>query len=575
MFIIKLSLVVSLIIPVYYALSHMGEVSSEQIVLTTNKLPLASEVYDRHGKKIGEFAKQRRYFAPISSMPTILIEAFLSAEDKNYFTHRGIDYLSIFRALFANLSSLKIKQGGSTITQQLARLMFLNREKTWLRKNKEAQIAQILEKKYTKKKILEYYLNTIYLGNGAYGVESASRSYFRKSVSALTLAESALLAGLPKAPSMLAPHRHYEAAKKRQQFVLQRLRADKIISDEQYVHTVAKQVKVYQHAETHTAPYFNDQVRKILHQRFSLNDLHSKGYQIYTSLDSALQQKLNRSLQKRAASINAEMQAAAVVLHAKSGEVLALQGGLQYSTTQFNRALSTQRQSHNLLLPFVLAEIAEAYSYSLQEIDPLFRKFYKSVLQQRTSNIDELLQEVGVGSMQKVFQALSVSFEQQQLKFSLMQMVSAFAVFANAGMQHQPRYITRITTHAGKQLFQVKQSSGKRLFSARSAFIVGEVLRAYLRQQGEDNDLSGYACVNRAQHDSWYVGYDAERVYGIWAGAERGQLRVTENLAFNLFKHAFKNFRHEQQQDIPQDIAYVSVKVVEEQDIYLSLPVPL
>ena len=151
---LKIALPVPAVFALYYLLMHIEPLATEQIVLTRQQLQLASEVYDRHGNKIGEFAEQRRYFVPLQEMPRYLVEAFLSTEDKEFFAHRGIDYFAALRALWTNITARRIRQGGSTITQQLARMMFLNRQKTWLRKSREAQIAAVLEKNTPRAKFL-------------------------------------------------------------------------------------------------------------------------------------------------------------------------------------------------------------------------------------------------------------------------------------------------------------------------------------------------------------------------------------------------------------------------------------
>ncbi|MDE3270268.1 MAG: transglycosylase domain-containing protein [Pseudomonadota bacterium] len=576
---VNAALLALIILPIYLVLINFGEIDRESIALTPDRLALSSEVYDRNGIKISEYGLERRYFVPITQMPSILIEAFLSAEDKDFFNHKGISYPAILRAVFANIFSMQIKQGGSTITQQLARLLFLDRQRTWIRKSKEAQIAWLLEKKYSKGEILTYYLNAIYLGNGAYGVEAASRSYFRKSVQELNLAEAAMLAGLPKAPSMLAPHKNYRAAKQRQAIVLQRMREDNIISESRYQQTLKQEIKVAKNAQpAATAPYFSDQIRNVLAQHFGLMNLSRKGYQIHTSLDSHLQQTINQRL--RSFKTAAEVQVAVAVLDANSSEVLALQGGSGYQTTQFNRALATHRRSHQLLLPFMLAELSDAYSYGVDRIDPLFRKFYQSVLQPQASNLQELVNGVGAGSMQKIFNALEVDFDQAQssLQFNLMQMASAFAVFANQGVQRSPHYVKKITSYDHKPLFQHQGAAGKRLFSDRAAFIVSSLLRTYLRQ----HNLTGYTAVNSDKHDSWFVGYDAKHVYSIWVGAERGRVKLTGNPGLALFNHLFRDKLQLAPTTSRQDVAYVSMRLpiatdqsFAQNQSYVSLPVPL
>ena len=583
----KILLPLPAIFALYYLLMQIEPVTAEDIVLTREQLPLASEVYDRHGNKIGEFAQEKRYFVPLQEMPRYLIEAFLSAEDKEFFAHRGIDYGAALRALWTNIAAQRIKQGGSTITQQLARLLFLNRQKTWLRKSREAQIAALLEKKYPKTKILEYYLNSVYLGNGAYGVEAASRIYLRKSSRHLDLSEAALLAALPKAPSALAPHRNYPAAAERRRLILQRMVEDKIISPQQYTAVENKVVKIYPHAPrfNHQAPYFNAEVGKLLRRRFSLHALNHGGYQIYTTLDSKLQQRSNARFHRHVAGLQQqhgnELQAAFFALHAQHGDVLAVQGGSDYRSTQFNRTRQTRRRSQQLLLPFILAELSRTHrpNYQLNDIDPAWRTIYRQLVQHQPIDISTLLMQAGTGSLHKMLAPFAIKLDPAipAIDFTLEQLTTAFAAFANHGYQLTPRYILKIDTSNGKNIFAASPARGKRIFSADVAFIVGEVLRAFSQHNG--SNLRGYTASNAMQHDAWALGYNSHISAGVWLGAEHGRIRLTasQQHARMLFSTLF----HELTPDIvphrSKSIAFVSLKIrdQQQQERYVSLPVPL
>lgn len=584
---LKIILPVPAVFAVYYLLMQLEPLNAETIVLERARLQLASEVYDRHGIKIGEFAEQKRYFVPLQEMPRYLIEAFLSTEDKEFFGHRGIDYFAMLRALWTNLAAQRIKQGGSTITQQLARMLFLDQRKTWLRKSKEAQIAALLEKKYPKTKILEYYLNSVYLGNGAYGVEAASRIYFRKSSRALSLSEAALLAALPKAPSALAPHRNYPAAAVRRLFVLQRMVADNIISAQHYAEVKDNIVKVYPHAPRFAAraPYFNAAVRKVLQRRFSLHALNRGGYQIHTALDSKLQQRSVARFRQHVAKLRQrhreELQAAFFVLHAQNGDVLAVQGGSDYQVTQFNRALQTRRQAQRMLLPFILAALSSGRTalHNFNDLDPVFAKLYRAIIQAQPVDMTALLGEAGAGSLHKMFDpfAIELDYSATTLAFTLEQITAAFAAFANQGYRVKPRYVLKINSSAGKTLFSAASARGARLFSADTAFIVSEVLRAYAARNG--HQLNSYALRNHTQHDAWTIGYNSQLTAGVWVGAEHGRTKLTtsRNPAAALFSRLFHDIARDQTPRLRKNIAFVSLKLrdSQQQERYVSLPVPL
>ncbi len=584
---LKITLPIPAVFALYYSLLQIETVVPAQIVLERNQLPLASEVYDRHGIKIGEFAQEKRYFVPLQEMPRYLVEAFLSTEDKDFFTHRGIDYFATLRALWTNIRTRRIKQGGSTITQQLARILFLNRQKTWLRKSREAQIAAVLEKKYPKTKILAYYLNSIYLGNGAHGVEAASRIYFRKSSRALNLPEAALLAALPKAPSALAPHRNYPAARQRSQLVLQRMLADNIISAQHYETVRKTTVKVYPHAPKFTshAPYFNAAVRKLLHRKYSLHELNHRGYQIHTALDSKLQRRTASRFRQHVTALRRkqgkELQAAFFILHARDGDVLAVQGGSAYHDTQFNRALQTRRQAQHLLLPFILAALSHgsATQHDSNDINPAFATLYSAFLQPQQVDVGALLMQVGAGSLHKMLSPFAIELDPAipTLNFTLEQMTAAFAAFANHGYQVKPRYVLRIDASDGKNLFSATSARGTQIFSAEATFIVGEALRVFAQHHG--SKLRSYATHSTDRHNAWVLGYNTRISAGIWLGAEYGRMRLPagQRQASKLFAHLFHDMI---QGNIPsstyRNMAFVSLQVHDSrQERYLSLPVPL
>ena len=259
--------------------------------------PQASVVYDYRNRYYGDIGVQKRHYVTIEEIPDKLIYAFVSAEDRNFFKHSGIDLGAIFRAFIANLKAGRVVQGGSTITQQLAKNLFLTRERTLKRKIKEALLALKIERTFDKNKIMELYLNQIYLGNGAYGVEAASRVYFGKHVRELSLEESALLAGLPKAPSRFNPLVNPEVAKTRRNYVLRRMLEDGYITSEEYETAVVKPVVVRGDSKYRTSDYVLDMVKEYLLERYGDIALQG-GLKIYTTIDRDMQSLAVKSLKK-------------------------------------------------------------------------------------------------------------------------------------------------------------------------------------------------------------------------------------------------------------------------------------
>ena len=259
--------------------------------------PLLSTVLDRNGQKAGEFFKERRFLVPYQEFPEVLIQAFVSAEDGRFFEHKGLNVKAIFRAFLANLRAGKKVQGGSTITQQVARALLLSSEKTYKRKLKEAILALRVEKYFTKEEILYLYLNQIYLGHGAYGVGMAGEIYFRKKVKDLNLSEVALLAGLPQAPSRFSPIYNPKKAKERQIYTLNRMLEENYIDQQTAQNTSDKPLKVFLREKHHEkAPYYMETLRQSLLQKIEENQLLTGGLTIKSALDLSLQKAGQESL---------------------------------------------------------------------------------------------------------------------------------------------------------------------------------------------------------------------------------------------------------------------------------------
>lgn len=253
---------------------------------------IITRVYSDEGSIIAEYSRERRIVVPVERLPQQLIEAFVAAEDAQFFRHQGIDFWSIVRAAIRNMQAGGIVQGGSTITQQVAKSLLLTPERKFSRKFKEAILAWRMEQKLSKEGILYLYLNQIYLGHAAYGVQAAAENYFNKDVQDLSLAESAMLAGLPQAPSRYSPYRHFERAKERQRYVLNRMAEEGYISAEQARAAFAEPLTIHSRVNRHIAEaaYFTEQVRRYLEQNYGEELLYSGGLEVHTSMNLAMQQ---------------------------------------------------------------------------------------------------------------------------------------------------------------------------------------------------------------------------------------------------------------------------------------------
>lgn len=276
---------------VMYISTDLPEINS----LTEYSPPLPSRVYSKDGTLLMELSLQKREIAQIEEIPPMIINAFLSAEDDNFYHHSGVDYLGIVRAMIANLKAGRIVQGASTITQQVAKSLLLSSERTYTRKIKDLLLARKIEEKFSKSEILYLYLNQVYLGGGYYGVKSAFRGYFDKELSEATIAEMALVAGLLVAPSKYSPYVKPKRAKERQRYVLKRMYATEKISREDYEEALKEDVKIQiRRPVPLKAGYFTDWIRQRLIDQFGKEDFLTNGYEVVTTLDWELQEKAEK-----------------------------------------------------------------------------------------------------------------------------------------------------------------------------------------------------------------------------------------------------------------------------------------
>ncbi|MGH7726762.1 MAG: penicillin-binding protein 1A [Candidatus Eiseniibacteriota bacterium] len=348
--------------------------------------PVRSTVYDVKGREISAFFKENRDVVPLKAIPKNLVNATLATEDRHFYSHWGVDMGGITRAALKNVLNLRTTQGGSTITQQLARNLFLTHERTLDRKFKELVIALRIEKMYSKQEILEMYFNQIYFGHGAYGVQSAARTFFGKDIRQLTLPEAALLAGLPQNPSRHSPFRQPQNALARRNLVLRNMLETKTISRNQYETAIRAPLGVLDLAATAgLAPYFVEMVRIYLDDKYGSNLVYEGGLRIYTSLDLDLQRDSEKALEKQLLDLERRfkykktrenfvvpvtetkegappvvpstqtpyVQGALVALDVKTGYVRAMVGGRDFKHSSFNRAVQALRQPGSAFKPFI------------------------------------------------------------------------------------------------------------------------------------------------------------------------------------------------------------------------------
>ena len=510
--------------------------SPEQV--TTLQTPVKTTVYDVRGRVLHEFYKENRSPVPLRQIPRQLVNATLATEDRSFYHHWGVDLWGVARAAVNNAMHLHSMQGGSTITQQLARNLFLTHERTLTRKLKEVALAIELERDYSKDQILEMYFNQIYFGEGAYGVDAAAHTYFGKPLQQLTLPECALLAGIPANPSLYSPRRRPRAALARRAKVLRNMLETRAITQVEYDNAVGGPLGVTPARWANDrAPYFVEHVRLHLDERYGSNAVYEGGLKVWTTLDMDLQQIAERALERQLTALEAELkprstragfnphltpgagtqqttpylQSAFVALDAHTGCIRALIGGRDWSQSNFDRALQAQRQPGSAFKPFVYTAamdngfkptdvvVDEPVSfpggedgkpYQPRNYDRQFRGpvTLRYALQQ-SINVPtiKLLRKVGVaqvasyarrmGITSPLGQNLSLALGSSEV--NLLELTAAYAVFANRGIRNDPVYILKVEDRAGNVL---EKSTARpiEVLSEETAAVMTSMLRSAL-----------------------------------------------------------------------------------------------
>ncbi|MDI3270200.1 MAG: PBP1A family penicillin-binding protein [Bacillota bacterium] len=353
-------------------------VAASRTPLPPLQLPEASRLYDRHGRLIGSWFEENRTPVSSSQIPPLLKAAVIVMEDERFYEHHGVDPYGIARALYRNIRARKVVEGGSTITAQLVKNLYLSPEKTLTRKAKELLLTLKLEQQYSKDQILTMYLNTIYFGDSAYGVETASEYYFGKSVSELDLGEIALLAGMPRSPAAYSPRAHPEAAKARRDLVLERMAQKGLITPQERDRAKAQPVQVARLAQPlPRSGYLMDYVRSEIATRYPdiAAQLSRGGYRIFTTIDLDVQSAAAAALEnlpvagETAAGIP-QPQGAILAVDPRSGEILAYVGGRNYQESPFDRVRDAQRQPGSAFKPFVyVTALAQRFPMTATQID--------------------------------------------------------------------------------------------------------------------------------------------------------------------------------------------------------------
>lgn len=534
--------------------------------LASFKPPTITSIYSADNVLLGELYSEKRETVGIEQIPENLINALLVTEDRNFYRHSGIDIKGIARALLKDLLAGKYVEGASTITQQLAKTLFLTPRKTILRKLKEAVLAIQLERRYTKNEILTLYLNQVYLGSGAYGVQLAARIYFGKPAHQLTLAECALVAGMPQAPSRLSPRVNVEKARNRRNIVLRQMHQNGLISTTAYEEALASPINLTPapHLQTR-APYFMDYIKNQLEAQVGADQLYKGGLTVHTTLNSKSQEIARQAVIQGLANLQKRMaksgnttdppQAALVCLNLQTGGIEALVGGRTYALSNFNRATHARRQPGSAFKPFVYGLAIErgfsqnqlvldspvVYQVAQKEWRPQnFSKTYAGEISYRyalarSKNIPavRLIETLGPVSVVNFAHSLGIrsplapnlSLALGTSEVVLLDLTAAYGVFPRGGRSVEPYGVTAVYDHQKRLLWRAAPVQ-KLVMSQIAAAIMTDMLQAVVTEgTGRQAKrlgipLAGKTGTTNDYKDALFVGFSPLLVTGVWVGSD-------------------------------------------------------
>lgn len=516
---------------------------------------IVTKFYSSDGEIIKTFTAYTFSKIDIEKVPEDFKHALIATEDKNFYNHNGYDITGLARSTVQNILAGRVVQGASTITQQLARILFLSNEKTFDRKIKELVVAARIEKTISKDQILEMYMNNVYLGSGAYGVDAAAQIYFNKHLSQCTLSELALIAGLPQAPSIYSPFNNMDLAVQRRNQVLGRMYKMKYITKDQYEEAKKAKVKltsVPRFYTTNKAPYFCDYVLKELEKLgFDETDISQGGYKVVTTIDYKTQVAVNDAILKNMRNYGltrANQQAAVFSFSPIDGKIIAYAGGKDYTQTQYDRVQAI-RPSGSAFKPFVYAAAMEKGISPNDMIEDAPIKIgdwaprnyaskyrgdipvYSALMVSSNVCAVRLIQEVGIRAVIQVARVLGISTPLEydytialgSNGVKLFELTRAYGAFANGGYVVQPYAIERIETSRGKVIYRAPKARVSRQLSLKTAAEMTAMLRTVI-----DHGTGAAARIGKPAagktgttddyKDASFVGYTPNIVTGVWVG---------------------------------------------------------
>jgi len=549
-------------------------------VVRSYRPPLTTKVFDRNGKLLHEFFIEQREPAYFTEFPKHLIQAFISIEDKEFYSHSGLNFKRILKAILVDIIKRRPVQGASTITQQLARNMFLTPEKTLRRKIKEAILALKLERTFSKDEILERYLNQIYFGHGVYGVKAAAKFYFGKDLTELNPSESALLASIPRSPLLYSPLRNPELAEMRRKTVLRMMKKLGYLNEEEYRRWAQKkpELRVEKEKPSPLAPYFIAMVRDYIQRNLGEDFLYESGGRIYTTLDLEMQEIAEEvidsflNLFEEIYDLNPKkgeeevdslhppkyLQGALLALDLRTGEILALVGGRDFKESEFNRVTQLKRQAGSAFKPFVYTAALEngfnpsdivfdipvaLRNGSKDEIwfpENYDEKFWgaiplrKAIAFSRNLATVNLVLEIGPSTVAEYARRMGItspippypSVALGAPSLSLLEIVRGYATIANYGVKVEPYFIKRVEDNQGAIILE-NEPKKVEVLDSTTAYIMIDMMKSVIEwgtgrgahlKYGFKKPAAGKTGTTNFYRDSWFIGFTPELIAGVWVG---------------------------------------------------------
>ena len=549
----------------------------------------------------------------LNNISNYLKDATISTEDRRFYSHSGFDFLRIIKSIYVNISNKNLSEGASTITQQLARNLFSNFDKTWNRKLKEAWYAFRLEINYSKDEILESYLNTINYGNGVLGIENASNYYFNKSAKDLNLAEASILAGIPQSPNAYSPLNNIDNAKKRQRIVLNSMIKNKKISKEE-ADTAFKEELIYigkkKKLNLSTLMYYNDAVINELYSIKSIPKSYlNNGLKIYTTLDVEAQTNLENNINNEID--DDKLQVSAVMMKPNNGEIIALIGGRDYVKSEYNRALFSKRQVGSTMKPFLYYAalengftsstqfLSESTTFTFSNTDKYTPSNYANIYPNSnismaaaiaySDNIYAVKTHLFLGEETLVNMLKRIGIEEKMDKIAslplgtkeinIIDYLRGYATFANGGYKIKPHFIEKILDNNNNVIYEFEYDKEK-VLNESIVYILNELLTGtydlnmidynYPTCGSISNKLTNkYALkTGTTDTDSWTIGYNKDLLLGVWNGYDNSTeismnvIKSSKNIWALSIEDYFKD-KETSWYDMPNDVVGVLVNPID------------